>query len=50
MKNNDIIPWKYNTAEELPRFLKEEYEREVKYYFDGYRRIWKDIVQKYMKY
>ena len=50
MKNNDVIPWKYSTQEELPKDLKEAYQREVKYYFDGYRRIWKDIVQKYMKY
>jgi len=45
-----LPPNKYHSAEDLAGDALNFYNQEVKYHFNNYKNIWKDIVQKYLKY
>lgn len=49
-RSKEIILKTAESVETLDQKDTIAYKREVKFYFDSYRRVWKDIVQKYMKY
>jgi len=43
-KNNEIIPESAYELSDLTVKERVAYEREVKFYFNGYKKIWKDIL------
>lgn len=49
-KQSEKIHAKYEDVESLKGIALKMYEAEVRSYYDSYKLIWKDIVQKYMKY
>ena len=49
-KERGIIPAKSPDAENLPPHDLRKYQNEVKFYYESYKVVWKDIIQKYMKY
>lgn len=49
-KQKRLIPNYATELKSLNHSERQKYEREVKIYFDGMRLIWKDIIQKNLKY
>lgn len=43
-KNNGIIPEHARDLSEISLKERLAYEREVKFYFNGYKKVWKDII------
>jgi len=49
-KKAKILPSTASTIEHLEAEELIKYQEEVKFYYDSYKIVWKDIIQKYMKY
>ena len=49
-RTKKLIDEDVRSVEKLNEEDRISYEREVRFYYNSYRKIWKDIVQKYMKY
>ena len=48
--DKNLIPEKNPGLEYLEEHHKRLYMNEVKFYYDSYKVIWRDIIQKYMQY
>ena len=49
-KDKDLIQPQFTTVEDLPEEQLLKYEMEVKHYYESYKKIWKEIIFKYLKY
>jgi len=49
-KDKNIIPQKSVDPEYLQPHEKRKYHNEVKFYYESYKVIWRDIIQKYLQY